>query len=61
MDQYIHRILAEEDASKTDRNSSKLFDASSVVGERLYKQGDFKASQLPSLDVYLLKKVRARF
>ncbi|KAL2528551.1 hypothetical protein Fot_21152 [Forsythia ovata] len=39
VDQYIHRILVEEDIKK-----------------KLYKKGDFAASQISSIEIYLLKK-----
>ncbi|URE30975.1 hypothetical protein MUK42_16375 [Musa troglodytarum] len=55
VDQYIHRILVEEDAKAQDSN--KLWNASSEAGEKLYKRGDFLESQIADLDVYLLKKV----
>ncbi|XP_019182423.1 PREDICTED: uncharacterized protein LOC109177510 [Ipomoea nil] len=56
VDQYIHRILVEEDASSPEK-SDALFHASAGAGEKLYKKGDFAASQVSSLDIYLLKKV----
>lgn len=58
VDQYIHRILAEADANNPADSSNELFDASSEVGRKLYRRGDFSKSKLPNLDVYLLKKVR---
>ncbi|OMO74102.1 hypothetical protein CCACVL1_16982 [Corchorus capsularis] len=57
VDQYIHRILVEEDANKPDGNNGELFHASSEAGEKLYTRGDFAESQLPNLEAYLLKKV----
>ncbi|KAF6151471.1 hypothetical protein GIB67_016283 [Kingdonia uniflora] len=56
VDQYIHRILAEEDANSHE-NNSKLYDASSEAGKKLYTRGVFAESQISNLDVYLLKKV----
>nr|GME09783.1 protein IN CHLOROPLAST ATPASE BIOGENESIS, chloroplastic-like [Ipomoea batatas] len=56
VDQHIHRILVEEDASSPEK-SDALFHASAGAGEKLYKMGDFAASQVSSLDIYLLKKV----
>lgn len=52
--QYIHRILVEADI-----NADTGDDLWAAVGEagNLYAKGDFKESQLPDLDVYLLKKV----
>ncbi|OVA15640.1 hypothetical protein BVC80_1313g30 [Macleaya cordata] len=57
VDQYIHRILAEADASNSRENNNELFDASSEAGRKLYRRGDFAESQIANLDVYLLKKV----
>ncbi|GAB4838709.1 hypothetical protein Ancab_028252 [Ancistrocladus abbreviatus] len=57
VDQYIHRLLVEEDSKNLEENYSVLFDASSGAGEKLYKRGDFAESQIANLDVYLLKKV----
>ncbi|KAK9163402.1 hypothetical protein Syun_004304 [Stephania yunnanensis] len=53
VDQYIHRILVEEDAN----NKGHLYEASSEAGKKLYRRGDFAESQIANLDVYLLKKV----
>ena len=57
MDQYIHRVLVEEDALSKDDKENMIFDASSEAGKKLYKKGDFADSQTPNLDTYLLKKV----
>ncbi|XP_010270372.1 PREDICTED: uncharacterized protein LOC104606724 isoform X1 [Nelumbo nucifera] len=57
VDQYIHRILVEEDANNTQESNDKLFTASSEAGNKLYRRGDLAESQVASLDVYLLKKV----
>lgn len=57
MDQYIHRVLVEEDALSKDDKENMIFDASSEAGKILYKKGDFADSQIPNLDTYLLKKV----
>ncbi|KAK6946089.1 hypothetical protein RJ641_013633 [Dillenia turbinata] len=57
VDQYIHRLLVEEDARNSNEKRAELFDASSDAGEKLYKKGDFAESQIANLDVYLLKKV----
>ncbi|RWR83010.1 hypothetical protein CKAN_01175000 [Cinnamomum micranthum f. kanehirae] len=57
VDQYIHRILVEEDANGSQESNGKLFNASSVAGKKLYRRGDFADSQIANLDVYLLKKV----
>ncbi|KAF6143375.1 hypothetical protein GIB67_001319 [Kingdonia uniflora] len=56
VDQYIHRILAGEDANSHE-NNSKLYDASLDAGKKLYTRGAFAESQISNLDVYLLKKV----
>lgn len=61
VDQYIHRILVEEDAVKKDEGEHTLFAAASEAGKKLYKRGDFSESQTPNLDVYLLKKVKEHF
>ncbi|KAK2665048.1 hypothetical protein Ddye_003622 [Dipteronia dyeriana] len=57
VDQYIHRILVEEDAHHFKESSGKLFNASSEAGKKLYRRGDFAESQITNLDSYLLKKV----
>ncbi|CAO2814839.1 unnamed protein product [Amaranthus hypochondriacus] len=57
VDQYIHRVLVEEDALSKDDKENMIFDASSEAGKILYKKGDFADSQIPNLDTYLLKKV----
>ncbi|CAL5369478.1 unnamed protein product [Camellia sinensis] len=57
VDQYIHRILVEEDAKNSKESDNELFHAAADAGEKIYKKGDFVASQISNLDVYLLKKV----
>ncbi|CAA2946986.1 uncharacterized protein LOC111368855 isoform X3 [Olea europaea subsp. europaea] len=57
VDQYIHRILVEEDIKGSQEKNEELFFASADAGEKLYKKGDFAASQISSTDIYLLKKV----
>lgn len=57
MNQYIHRILVEEDTKSSQESSDELFQASADAGTELYKKGDFAASQISSVDSYLLKKV----
>lgn len=57
VDQYIHRILVEEDANTSEGSNSEIFEASADAGIKLYKKGDFARSQYSSLDVYLLRKV----
>lgn len=56
VNQYIHRILVEEDANLYE-SGAKLYLASSEAGKELYNKGDFANSQITNLDVYLLKKV----
>ncbi|XP_022763410.1 uncharacterized protein LOC111308957 isoform X2 [Durio zibethinus] len=57
VDQYIHRILVEEDANELHGSNGELFLASSEAGKKLYNRGDFAESQISNLDAYLLKKV----
>ncbi|XP_052196490.1 protein IN CHLOROPLAST ATPASE BIOGENESIS, chloroplastic-like [Diospyros lotus] len=57
VDQYIHRILVEEDAKKSQESDKELFHAAAGAGEKIYNRGDFAASQISDLDVYLLRKV----
>ncbi|KAF8034699.1 hypothetical protein BT93_C0883 [Corymbia citriodora subsp. variegata] len=56
VDQYIHRILVEEDAN-SQKSSDELYHASSEAGKELYNKGDFAKSQMKNLEAYLLKKV----
>ncbi|XP_061958494.1 protein IN CHLOROPLAST ATPASE BIOGENESIS, chloroplastic isoform X3 [Populus nigra] len=57
VDQYMHRILVEEDANNFNESDGELFHAASDVGEKLYRRGDFAESQIANLDGYLLKEV----
>lgn len=57
VDQYIHRILVEEDVHLSQESNGELFQASSEAGKKLYRRGEFAESQIKSLDSYLLKKV----
>ncbi|CAN8284005.1 unnamed protein product [Cochlearia groenlandica] len=57
VDQFIHRILVEEDVSKSEESSKEIFDAAAEAGKKLYSKGDFSRSGLMDLDVYLLRKV----
>ncbi|KAK1422040.1 hypothetical protein QVD17_24883 [Tagetes erecta] len=57
VDQYIHRILVEEDANGSVEGIDQLFQASGAVGEKLYTKGDLAKSGNSNLDVYLLQKV----
>lgn len=56
MDQFIQRILVEEDALGSLECNSKLYDASADAGKELYTKGDLAKSKLPTIDAYLLKK-----
>ena len=58
VDQYIHRILVEEDAANSSAERiDEVFHASGEAGEKLYTKGDFTKSRNSNLDVYLLQKV----
>ncbi|XP_021887292.1 uncharacterized protein LOC110806681 [Carica papaya] len=57
VDQYIQRILVEEDANGLNKSKDELYHASAEAGEKLYKRGDFAESRIGSLDSYLLKEV----
>ncbi|KAE9613038.1 hypothetical protein Lal_00027533 [Lupinus albus] len=57
VDQFIHRILVEEDAKNSQDRNEELFYASAEAGVKLYRKGDFAESKISNLDVYLLKKV----
>ncbi|XP_010531250.1 PREDICTED: uncharacterized protein LOC104807591 [Tarenaya hassleriana] len=54
VDQFIHRILVEED---TTDPRDEIFDAAADAGQKLYRNGDFARSRLPDVDAYLLRKV----
>ncbi|XP_071722204.1 protein IN CHLOROPLAST ATPASE BIOGENESIS, chloroplastic-like, partial [Rutidosis leptorrhynchoides] len=56
VDQYIHRILVEEDAN-SQKSSDELYHASSEAGKELYNKGDFAKSPMKNIEAYLLKKV----
>ncbi|XP_019093377.1 PREDICTED: uncharacterized protein LOC104753946 [Camelina sativa] len=58
VDQFIHRILVEEDVSKPEESSQEIFNAAGEAGKKLYSRGDFAKSKLLDLDAYLLRKVR---
>ncbi|XP_057449542.1 protein IN CHLOROPLAST ATPASE BIOGENESIS, chloroplastic-like isoform X2 [Lotus japonicus] len=57
VDQFIHRILVEEDVKNSQERNEELFYASADAGEKLYRKGDFAQSGISNLDGYLLKKV----
>ncbi|CAN1813181.1 Protein IN CHLOROPLAST ATPASE BIOGENESIS, chloroplastic [Linum perenne] len=56
VDQFVHRILVEEDANGLSKGNNDIFTAAADAGS-LYTKGDFADSQISDLDVYLLKKV----
>ncbi|KVH92511.1 hypothetical protein Ccrd_005451 [Cynara cardunculus var. scolymus] len=51
VDQYIHRILVEEDANSSTEGIDEVFNASGEAGEKLYTKGDFAKSRNSNLDV----------
>ncbi|KAL1212205.1 Protein IN CHLOROPLAST ATPASE BIOGENESIS [Cardamine amara subsp. amara] len=60
VDQFIHRILVEEDVSKPEESSQEIFDAAGEVGKKLYRKGNFALSTMSrhmDLDAYLLRMV----
>ncbi|KAK7252819.1 hypothetical protein RIF29_37038 [Crotalaria pallida] len=57
VDQFIHRILVEEDAKNSQERNEDIFYASADALEKLYRKGDFAESKISNLDIYLLKKV----
>lgn len=61
MDQFIHRLLVEEDAKSSQDRNDELFIVSADAGTKLYQKGDFAESKISNLDIYLLKKVQKRF
>ncbi|KAK3416241.1 hypothetical protein EUGRSUZ_H01690 [Eucalyptus grandis] len=57
VDQFIHRVLLEDDDLGSQDATSKLLNASAGARGRLYKEGDYTKSKISSRDIYLLKKV----
>ncbi|XP_028764041.1 protein IN CHLOROPLAST ATPASE BIOGENESIS, chloroplastic isoform X1 [Neltuma alba] len=57
VDQYIHRILVEEDAKNSQERNDELFIVSADAGKKLYQKGGFAESKISNLDIYLLKEV----
>ncbi|WCJ31236.1 Protein IN CHLOROPLAST ATPASE BIOGENESIS chloroplastic [Euphorbia peplus] len=57
VDQFIHRILVDEDAKVTSSGKEELFSAVAGAWENLYAKGDFAKSMSSDLDMYLIKKV----
>ncbi|KAL5987699.1 hypothetical protein ACLOJK_035449 [Asimina triloba] len=53
----VMKILVEEDAKNSQETNGKLFESSSIAGEKLYQRGDYAEAKLANLDVYLSKKV----
>ncbi|XP_021714334.1 uncharacterized protein LOC110682325 isoform X1 [Chenopodium quinoa] len=56
VDQYLHRMLVEQDSNGLKDRNRELLNVSANAGE-LYTEGSFIGSQLPDLDTYLLRKV----
>lgn len=57
VDQFIHRILVEEDANNSLEGADKMFRAAGEAGEKLYKKGDFIKWKNSDIDIYLLRQV----
>ncbi|KAK6116218.1 hypothetical protein DH2020_050014 [Rehmannia glutinosa] len=57
VEQYINRILVEEDVKNSEERNEELFYASADAENKFYEKGDFAASQISSIETYLLKKV----
>ncbi|KAL8168281.1 hypothetical protein V2J09_009780 [Rumex salicifolius] len=57
VDQYIHRLLVEEDALNCKESPTTLYDCSAEAGKKLYVKGDFANLDMLDLDAYLLRKV----
>ncbi|CAN0900933.1 Protein IN CHLOROPLAST ATPASE BIOGENESIS, chloroplastic [Linum grandiflorum] len=56
VDQFMHRILVEEDANGISKGNDDIFDAAVGAGN-IYSKGDFADSRISDPDVYILKKV----
>ena len=54
VDQYIHRILVQEDHGE---NNEDLFSLPSMKSIEFYKKGDLSESGITDIDIYILKKV----
>ncbi|GER42956.1 translation initiation factor IF-2 [Striga asiatica] len=61
VEQYINRILVEEDVKNSKERNDELFHVSFPAAIKFYEKGDFVASQLSSIESYLLKKVVGLF
>ncbi|KAJ4836220.1 hypothetical protein Tsubulata_025594 [Turnera subulata] len=57
VDQFIHRILVEEDANQSSKSNDEIFHAAGDSMAHLYSKGDFAKSKISDLDLYLLRKV----
>ncbi|CAN6459712.1 unnamed protein product [Victoria cruziana] len=57
VDQFIHRILVEEDSKEDHECNSEFFDLSAKSGIKLHMRGDFAGSRTGNVHAYLLKKV----
>lgn len=57
VDQFINRLLVEEDARGSGEQSDELFLAAADAGQKLYERGAFAESRVTNVDSYLLKKV----
>lgn len=57
VEQYINRILLEEDVKNPEERNEDLFYASAENGNKFYEKGDFAASRISSLEAFLLTKV----
>eukprot|EP00955_Chlamydomonas_euryale_P091795 364647-Chlamydomonas_euryale.AAC.21 len=58
VDEYLHRLLAEEDAQQGGAGARSLAAAAGPEGEVLYKPGDLAASGMGARPaVYVIKKV----
>ncbi|CAO2828250.1 unnamed protein product [Amaranthus hypochondriacus] len=56
VNQYIQRLLVEEDVNSSKDSSREVLHVSDNA-RKLYREGSFTESQLPNLDTYLLRKV----
>lgn len=56
-EEYIHRALVEEDADTKSSSGGQVAESAGTLGRSLYVKGDFRASNLSSVDVYLMKQV----
>ncbi|XP_065852062.1 protein IN CHLOROPLAST ATPASE BIOGENESIS, chloroplastic-like isoform X2 [Euphorbia lathyris] len=59
VDQFIHKILVEEDAKMTSKCKEEQFCDAADAGENLYTMGDFAESKISNVDVYLIKRAKS--